>query len=1036
MRIRTSFLFLLAMCFAAGLSFGQGVTTANMSGSVMDKEGSPLPGAVIEAVHEPTGTRYTTVTRADGRYAIRNMRVGGPYAVTASMTGFKSQKEDNIFLKLGENKEIVFTLQLDSVEETLVVVGSSNELINPSKTGAASNVSSEMIETLPTIARGIEDYARTNPFFNTSDSNGGATSLSVAGRNNRFNSVLIDGAVNNDLFGLAANGNPGGQAEAQPISIEAIQEIQLVVAPYDIRQGGFTGGGVNAVTKSGTNEFSGTLFSFTRDQDFVGDIDNREFGTFSEDQTGLTVGGPIVKDKAFFFFSAEVRRRDRPTGWAIRGDGQSGSGQNFGRSEEATIFRDILVSQYGYDPGSFDEQTRNTDSDNYFIRFDFNINDYHQLTVRHNYIDAENLINFPGSFTFRFPNNAYTFQNETNSTVVQLNSTIGSAYNEFRFSYQTIKDQRAGIGEPFPWIEIENLPGGGEFEVGTERFSTQNALDQDILEITNDLTFFWGNHTVTFGTHNEIFSFDNLFIRENFGAYQFNSLDDFVNGWAEQYDYSFSATNDPQQSAKFDAMQLGFYVGDQWAVKPNLNVTMGLRVDIPLFPDDPTRNPVSEENFGLRTDTTADGNLLISPRFGFNWDINDDGKRQLRGGIGVFAGRTPYVWLSNQYSNTGIEFTRIRSRVSGGVSADNHIPFNPDINNQPTDLGFGFTNEIDLIDPDFELPQLLRWNMGYDHQFDYLGLVGTAEFIWSKTLNDILYQNLNIVPSGETNSFDGRPQFERLPNNLSDVIFLTNHSDGDQLLYSFKLDRPWNNNWFASVSYTGTDSETKNDGTSSQAISNWRNNEVPADPSNPPLSTSDFEVEHRFNAAFSYRLDWQGSPLRTTLSFFYNVQSGRPYSTVYNGDANGDGQFGNDLMYVPVSESEIILTGGTWAQFNAYIEADEGLRNARGRIVERNASREPWRRSLDFKVAQDVMFKKYQFQVTLDVFNLLNVFFEDAGEHRFVRFNSVNPVRYRGIDSDTGLPRYQLQFTDPDARFQTDDLRSRWQAQLGLRFSF
>lgn len=1029
----TKFFLAIALVASSSVAFGQGITTASMNGTVTDESGGPLPGAVISAVHGPTGTQFSAVAREDGRYNLRNMRVGGPYTVTATMTGFAAQKRSELFLQLGEDETVNFKMTVEAIEESLVVVASADPLINSSKTGAAANISEESIETLPALSRGIEDLARTSAYFNDFDSNGGVSSLSVAGRNNRYNNLLIDGAVNNDLFGLAANGNPGGQAEAQPISLEAIKEVQLVIAPYDVRQGGFTGGGVNAVTKSGSNDFSGSVFHFFRDDAFVGDIDDREVGTFEETQSGVSVGGPIIKDKVFFFASAELRRKDTPTGWAIRPDGDnSGTGQNFGRYDEAVLFTETLRNRYGYEPGSFDEQTRNTDSDNYFVRIDANLSPEHRLTFRHNYIDAENVILFPGSFTYNFPNNGYLFPNETNSTVVQLNSTFGDIYNEFRLSYQTIKDRRTGLGEPFPWIEIENLPGGGEFEVGTERFSTRNALDQDIIEITNDLTFFRGAHTFTVGTHNELFTFDNLFIREAFGAYQFNSLDDFVNGWVEQFDYSFSATSDPNQSAKFDAQMLGFYFGDQWAVNPDFNLTLGLRLDIPLFPDDPSRNPQSEAEFGYRTDETASGNEVWSPRVGFNWDINGDTVHQLRGGIGIFSGRTPYVWISNQYGNTGIDFQRVQARVSGGVSEDNHIPFEPDPFNQPETIPGvrTLTNEIDLIDPDFEMPQLLRANIAYDTKLPFYNLIATAEILYSKTENDILYQNLNLVENSER-AFDGRPTYGRVNSNLTDVIFLTNHSKGDQISYNLKLERPFMDNWNASVSYLYGESETLNDGISSQAVSNWRFNEVTGDPNNPTLAPSDYDVEHRLNATFAYRF-----ASNTLVSLYYNAQSGRPYSTVFNGDVNGDGQFSNDLLYVPASADEVIIDRGTWEEFNAYIEADEGLRNARGSIVERNASREPWRHALDLRLAQDVKFSRYKFQITLDIFNFMNLIDDNAGRVRYTVNNAVSPIQYRGVDDATGKPIYRIQFSDPDARFQTDDLRSRWRGQLGLRFSF
>lgn len=1034
----------LALSMLASFSFGQGVTTSSMSGLVTDASGDALPGAVVNALHEPTGTNYTTVTRANGKYSIFNMRVGGPYKVTVSMTGFKTQVKSNVFLKLGENLYLTWTLQLDSVEETLTVVAESNPIINPSVTGAQSNVSEEALETLPTINRSIEDFARLSPYFSTTESNGGQSSLTVAGRPNRYNNILIDGAVNNDLFGLSATGAPGGQAEAQPISLEAIQEIQLLVAPYDIRQGGFTGGGVNAVTKSGTNAWSGSLFHYTRTDSWIGDgPDDRPFGEFDEKQTGLSFGGPIVKDKAFFFLSFESKRRDRPSGFSVQPENGTGTGINFGRFDEVSRIRDIFINNYNFDPGGLDEVTRNTDSDNLFFRFDFNLNDTNQLTVRHNYVDAENLVIRPSAFTYEFPSHGYLFPSETNSTVVQWNASFGQIFNEFRVSYQTIRDARGqGIQSRFPYVTIRNLPGGRSIEAGTERFSTANNLDQDILEITNDVTFYRGDHTFTIGTHNEFFSFDNLFIRENFGSYVFQSIDDFERGWASEFNRSF-ATDPNNRSAKFDVAQLSLYAGDQWALRSNFNLTYGLRMDVPLFQDDPTANPVSVERFGIRTDQTASSDPLWSPRVGFNWDIEGNGEQQLRGGVGIFSGRAPYVWISNQYSNTGIEFTRLRSRLRGDITEDRHIDFNPDPDNQPTSLpgAFAFTNEIDLIDSNFELPQLFRANLAYDRELPFLGVIGTAEVIFSKTLNDIKYQDLNLVQTG-TNPLDGRPTYDERFGDLTNVIYLTNTSEGEQFTANLKLEKPFSDGWYAMTSYVYGNSESINDGSSSQAYSNWRFNETSGDPNNPPVSTSDFEVEHRFNVALSYEFKIAGN-VNATTSLFYNVQSGRPYSTIFSSDYNGDGEFANDLLYVPASADEVIITGTdslgnpyTFADFENYINADEGLRNARGSIVGRNASRDPWRRALDFRFAVDVRLNRYKFQVTADIFNFMNLLDDDQGVVRYATFNTVNPVRPRGFDEATGKPIYQLNFVDPDRRFVQDDLRSRWQGQLGLRFTF
>ncbi|MFN7960413.1 MAG: carboxypeptidase regulatory-like domain-containing protein [Thermoanaerobaculia bacterium] len=1042
----------LALALAAPPAWAQGTTTGTLSGVVTDEQGeTALPGATVTAVHTPTGTRYSVTSGQDGRFSIQNVRVGGPYAVTVEMDGFKTKEQSDVFVNLGEDRTLRFGLALASVEETVTVVAESNPLINASRTGSASNVNLEQISTLPTVNRALEDYARLNPFFSSVSTNDGQSSLTVAGRNNRYNNIQIDGAVNNDLFGLANTGTPGGQAETQPISLDAIQELQLLVSPYDVRQGGFSGGGVNAITKSGTNAFRGSAYYFRANDDLIGDgAQGRPFGKLKEDQYGISVSGPILRDKLFFFANGEISRKDRPSGFSIGGS----SGQDFGQRSAAERVRNTLIQRYGYDPGGFDEVTRTTDSDKYFVRLDWNVASAHQLTLRHNYVDATNDILPQSPTLYRFPDNTYHLTDKTNSSVLQLNSIFGNDwFNEGRLTYQTIKDRRAG-DKAIAGISIRNLRGpSGEqrFEIGTERFSTANALDQDIFELTDDVTWIKGDHTFTFGTHNEFFSFDNLFIRDNFGFYTFNSVEDFERGWANQFDYSFATNpNTPKKAAKFDVAQYGLYVADKWSLRPNFTLTLGLRADVPYFPDKPTRNPQSEA-FGFRTDEVPDGNVSYSPRIGFNWDILSNGKQQLRGGIGYFSGRTPYVWVSNQYANTGIEFTRLTARVNGTVTATNNIRYISDPNAQPRSLGGAATNEIDVTDPNFDFPSVLRTSLGYDFDLGLWGMIASAEVVYAQTEKDILYQNLNYVPTGQT-LFDGRPTFKRKDTRLSDVILLTNTHKGKQLNAALKVEKPFRNNWFASVSYAYGDAKSVIDGTSSQAISNWRFVYVKGDPNHPDLAQSDFDVTHRLNAAFTYRLAFS-ERWPTNISLFYNAQSGRPYSTTFSNDINGDAQ-DNDLLFVPRSQSDVLfcvtcsatslagelansaLQSAQWAAFDSYVRTDDGLDSSRGKIVDRNASRAPWVHLLDFHLDQTIPISVVDTKITFDILNLGNLIDKNSGQVYFSNFNEVSPVRLQGVDARTGKPIYQLQFSDPSRRFVRDDLRSRWQAKIGLRISF
>jgi hypothetical protein len=1028
-------------------AFGQSSTTGALSGTVADQDGGALPGAVGNAVHEPTGTRYSTVTDASGRFRIANVRVGGPYTVTVTMDGFRDQSTSDVFVKLGGTVDLTFQLQLESVDETVYVVGESTPLINPTKTGSSSNIYTEALESLPTVRRSLDEFARTNPLFTVTSVNQDPDVISAGGRNSQYNNIAIDGSVNNDLFGLSDGGTPGGQSGTTPISLDAIQEVQLVLADFDVRQGGFTGGGINAITRSGSNDFKGSVFYFTRDSDFFGDgpdVLGGELRGFEEDQYGFRLGGPISQDKIFFFVNADVEERASPSGWSLDGS----SGQAFAGGSlvnEANTFRDTLMNQYGYDPGGLDEDILDDPSDKYFGRVDFNISDSHGLTLRHNFVDAARDVNFPGSFTYEWPSEAYDFQTETNSTVAQLNSTLSnSMFNEARFSFQTIKDRRAPRnGIPFPWIEIEDVNGsaGGrnEFEAGTEPFSTRNALDQDILEIHDDLTWLKGDHTLTFGTHNELFTFDNLFIQNAFGSYQFSSLADFLAGRPRQFDFTVVPPGQAE-AQKFDVNQLGFYVGDQWAIRDDLNLVFGLRVDIPFLPDSPTRNPFTEQTYGLRSDAIPDGQELWQPRFGFNWNPDGRGQSQLRGGAGIFAGRAPYVWISNNYARTGVEQIFITCTGSGAPD------FNPDPFGQSAACAStGSIGEFNLIDPDFKLPQVLRVNLGYDRELPWWGLTASVEAVYTDGLEEIDYQNVNLTRVGTT--FDGRPEYARVDPGVTGAYFITNTGEGESTQLALKVERPFRNGIWGYASYAWTDSTVVNEGTSSRAVSNFNFQEA-TDPNNAEASRSDFEVEHRISASLSYRFH-RDSSYPTTLSLFYNHQSGRPFSYIVGSDFvafnfgqsfNGDGTDGNDLFFVPGSAADYEVTGGgTKDQLEDFINAHPVLADNRGRLAPRNVDFAPWNHTLDLHLAQEIPVGKSHFELTFDILNLLNLLDEDSGNLRFVNFSAIEVAEVEGITAD-GRPIYSLanavRFPETNSIYTVHGINSRWRAKLGLRWTF
>jgi hypothetical protein len=1023
--IRAAFVCLAAVLAAISPSYAQNVTTGSLIGVVRDAQGGVLPGVTITATHTPTGGVYEGVTTGDGTFTLVNVRIGGPYEIAASLPGFREGKQTGVNVNLGQSTSIDITLQLAAVTETVTVTAIASSVFTATNSGTSANIEQAVIEGLPTIQRSLTDFARANPFFAPSNvNNNSGTVLSVAGRSGRYNNLQIDGAVNNDLFGVNDSGLPGGTANTEPISLGAIQELQLVVSPYDVRQGNFSGGGINAITKSGTNSVRGEVLYVFRNEDWVGyGVDDRKIATFSDKQFGGSIGGPFAQNRAFYFGNVEWQRRQTPTGWSVDGS----SGQAFGRQAEIERVLSIAQTRYGYNPGPITEFIRLNPNNKIFARADFNLTSGHQLTVRHNYIDAVNDVGTISNTRYLFPDQLYEFASVANSTVGQLNSTFGMMANEARVTFQTIRDVRNNRNEPFPQVNIR-MGGGQDVRFGTEQFSSRNRLDQDIIEINDDVTILRGQHTFTIGTHNELFKFYNLFIRDNFGTYDFNSIDLFESGQAQQFIYRYSQTSDPLQAANFWVFQLGFYAGDVWRVRRNLTLTYGLRVDFPIFTDTPLPNPAVSASYGMDTDVVPSSSTW-APRIGVNWDLSSSTVRQqLRFGTGLFGGRTPYVWLSNQYTNTGNEFTDIDT----GFNANNRVPFVPDALNQPG--GVGRANEINVVDPKYKYPRLLRGNVGYDRNLAF-GLVGTVEVLFSQTLQDIDYQNLNLSVAGQRP--DGRPFYTLFPNPaFRDVVVLTNTTEGSSWTVATKLERQFRSGWYAQGSYLYGDSQTVNDGGSSQARSNWVNNYFGLSGVNDvPVAMSNFSPGHRITLSAIYTRAF--GPTEASFSAYYNGQNGRPYAYRYSNDVNVDGGATNDLFYIPRDASDVVIANGTFDQLMAFINECDGL--TPGTIVARNSCRAPWTNSMDFGVAFRVPMGRYRGEISFNLQNLMNAFNSGNGLVEYATFNGIAPAS-AAVDAATGKWSYSLNnvvlapATNP--RFSRDDLRSRWQGQLGFNFRF
>ncbi len=1035
---KSLFFKVLLLLILPAVIVAQSATTGAITGVVVNNDGTPLPGVAITAVHMPTGTTFMVVSRTGGLYMIPAVKVGGPYTITAAITGFQTEKKTGIVVKLGEKAQANFALKLATVDAGEIIVTGVSTVMDKSKTGASQNVLQSSIESLPTISRSLSDFTRLAPQFASGEDSG---SFSAAGRSPRYNNIQIDGAQNNDLFGLGDSGTPGGQTMVTPISLDAIQEFQIVLAPYDVRQGMFTGGGVNAITKSGTNEFHGSAYYYGRNESLARKGSNDggdliEFPEFSINTYGLTFGGPIIKNKLFFFISGEIKNEQSQMDLDFVIDG-SGGPNDYGHKAEADRFVSILNNTYGYDPGSYGPVSNEFKSKQLFLRLDWNLSDKHRLTLRHNYVDASREIlrrNDPGWFNFE--DYTYLMESTTNSTVLQLNSSFGkNLFNELILNYTTIRDKRAPIGDPFPAIEVRG--GYFSFTAGSEAYSHRNQLDQDLFELTNDLTIYSGNHTIALGTHNEFFKFYNVFVKRNFGHYYFQSLDDLEAGKAYRYRHVFSNTSDPLAPAEFSVSQLGFYAGDEWKISPKFTLIYGVRADVPIFPDLPSANPLVEAAFGIPTNHMPTGNILLSPRIGFNVDLGNK-KTQLRGGIGIFSGRTPYVWISNQYSVNGVDLTEIYYTNYSGVD------FIADPYNQPK-LAGDPTAEINIHDKNYKFPQTFRTSLALDAELPY-GFTGTVEFIYSKAINEIRYQNLNLQQVGT--HADGRPVYgynnystywdvDWKYSDFTNVIYLTNTNEGFNYSLSFQLQKEFKGGGFFNISYNYGMSKDLFSGTSSQAISNWGYNITDGDPNNPKLTYSSHDIRHRIAFALSKKFNFfKNAP--TTLSMFYEGRSGRPYSTIYQYDFNGDGQ-SNDSIYVPRNESEIVLASGTWAELDAYIKGDPALEANRGKILPRNASRDPWYTRVDVKIAQEIPvpgLKGKKLFLTFDIENFMNLLSKTAGFYKYIQYDDA-PLSFAGFNS-SGVATFNFRgdAETPDARYLLNQEFSRWKGMFGIRFTF
>ncbi len=1031
------------------------VTTSNISGTVVDDQNQALLGANVVAVHTPTGTKYGAITNEDGLFKMLNLRVGGPYEVTVSYVGFTDQVQNDVYLTLGKTFTIDVKLASESQAlDEVIVISDRGSTFGSDRTGAETSVGRRELTKLPTISRSAQDFTRLEP---------SSTGNSFGGRNDQFNNFSLDGAIFNNPFGLDAP-TPGGQTDAQPISLDAIDQIQVSLAPYDVTQSGFTGATINAVTKSGTNEFHGTVYGFFRNESLTGGKIKGEDVVkpdLKQNQYGFSIGGPIVKNKLFFFANFERDERDDlgSNGWIPN----TGSGAI---NESRVLETDLIAVQsalsgLGYDTGRYQGFTYGAESTKGILKLDWNINDKNRLAIIYNFLDAAKEkpahptalgIRGPSFQTLQFENSGYEINNNIQSVQVELNSTIGdNATNKLQVGYTHFDDFRNPLSSPAPAITIQDGAGSNYIITGHEPFSINNRLDQKVFQVTNNFNYFLGNHTLTAGFSFEKFQFDNSF---NLGAYGFDEDGDFnqeVGAFAAYPDLAAFLTdaNDGTLAAALanaqaiftnsnaagvgndggwalaetNVGQLAFYLQDEWNVTTDFKLTYGVRFDKPLYFDtedkireniarkpftfDPSIvyfNPQTDQETTLDSETLPNNDFLISPRVGFNWDVKGNQTTQIRGGSGIFTGRFPFVWLGNQ--------------VQG--------------------LDFFF---YQIVDPDFKWPQVWRTNIGGDHRLDN-GVILSADISYTKDINGAHVQNWGLRnPSLTLNApGDNRPVYADSDKGNNAYVF-TNSDKGRIWNATIKAQKTWNNGLFASLAYNYLNAKDVNSIEAEITGDAFDFNPISGNANDDVLSFSRYGDTHRFIGVGSKQFRYGNDKWATTVSTFFEYAQGGRFNYTYAGNINNDSSFqNNDLLYIPTASEvqQMQFSGPGQAEaFEAFIQQDDYLSDNRGEYFDRYGALAPWRSRWDVKILQDYNFnvtddKVHTVQFSIDILNFGNLLNSDWGVVQ--QPNNLNPLSV-SVDANN-VPTYTFNPALTDTFGFDSSLLSRWQVQFGLRYIF
>jgi hypothetical protein len=1050
-KVRLALLSLGAVALFAGSLNAQGVTSAAIVGTITQTGGAPVEGAIITVLNTSTGGRWQAVTRSSGRYFLENVATGGPFTIEARGIGFQPSRRTGIMLNLGQRYEASFELSTSPVElEELAVSAAVNPLINSARTGPATTISDSAIARLPLLGRDFTSLIQTAPQV---------VGTSVGGQNNRLNELQVDGGVNNDLFGLGSTGAPGGQVQSRAVSVEAVKEFQVLIAPFDLRQGNFTGGLINAITKSGDNDYHFSMFGYrqsSRDLGIrlVGDTQVGDtVSDFSVTQFGGTFSGPIVRDKAHFFISADVQDRSTPF------DGVT-LAEAGGLASDVTRMEAKLQSQ-GLEAGTAGPYVSGQPNDLFLGKVDWQVANNSRLALTYNYVTAgEGTILRATNGDYGLSGHSYNQKFNNHSIRANLNSVINDRFsNELIVGYQRLRDVREPF-TTFPTVRVES--GTAVLVTGAERFSHANALDQDVWELTDNFTFDLGQaHRVTIGTHNEHIKFRNVFFPQSLGQWEFDSIDDFEAGIPSKYDRALELIpNGPEASWK--VIQLGVYAQDRWAVTPNLTLTGGIRMDVPIFPDDPNANPaLAASAIGVNTADFPSGNILWSPRIGFNFDVKGDNTTVVRGGAGLFAGRPAYVWLSNAFSNSGVEQANLDC-------------FGPDpaltaaYNDDPTTVldvcpgGGGVSApvpQVNAFDPNFKFQQNWKLALGLDQQLPW-GMVGTLDLLYTMARNTLYYTDENLVgPQGTLSGEAGRVLYgdvtggfgaEALKDGTvaSNVLFgqnpgalNTDMSEDRAYQITAQLQKNFANGLSFNAGYTYSDAENLFDLTSSTASSQYGFNTLDGTLDKRNRTTSVFERRHKLTLSGSADIPLPESwPVQADFSLIYVGVSGSPYSYVVDGDINadgiGDGRQLNDEFYVPMDASDITLAAGeNYQDLEDLILQEPCLREQRGQLNKRNSCRNPWANFLNTRLAIHLpTYQGARLELAWDIFNILNFIDGDWGLIKQTgAFSGEEIVGLEGYDAVNSRGIYSLSLPNFE---RVQDNASRWRMQFGAKLTY